>query len=95
MKKDYFLNYFKVESSEADSEAKILDLDRNIFEDILGLGDLSDRSDQIDTSEDGLSMPVPPLQEPELATDPESIPPAENKSLETHEKVASTNSSVN
>lgn len=73
VKKDYFLNYFRVEPSDADSEAKILDLDRNIFEDILGLSELADRSDQIDTSEDGISTPVPVVQEREATTDPEFV----------------------
>ena len=73
VKKDYFLNYFKVESSEVDSESKILDLDRNIFEDILGFTELQDRSDQIDTSEDGISAPLPKKQEQEVATDPEQM----------------------
>lgn len=73
VKKDYFLNYFKVESSGVDSESKILDLDRNIFEDILGFTELQDRSDQIDTSEDGLSAPLPIKQEQEVATDPEQM----------------------
>lgn len=53
VKKDYFLNYFRVaQTTNGQDEGKILDLENNIFEEVLCLKPLDPLANQTDTSED-------------------------------------------